>query len=213
MGINERRERERQSVRQKILDAARELFAEQGYEAVTMRRIASAIEYSATAIYGHFKDKDTLIRELCREDSASLAQAFRTIAAEPNPLARLRQIGLAYVEFGASHPNHYRLMFMSGRKLDATDLANMGHGNPEQDGYAFLVGTVAEAIAQQILRPALQDAHLLAQAFWSSCHGVVAIHLCKRGDPWVDWRPLLATAEMVIDTLIAGAAREDAGHA
>jgi len=62
MGIIERRERERKAVRKKILDAARELFVAEGYDAVTMRRIAETIEYSPTAIYFHFKDKETLIR-------------------------------------------------------------------------------------------------------------------------------------------------------
>ena len=59
MGINERRERERKEVRKKILEAARGLFVAEGYDAVTMRRIAETIEYSPTAIYVHFKDKET----------------------------------------------------------------------------------------------------------------------------------------------------------
>ena len=46
MGITERREREKREVRERILDAARELFARDGYEAVTMRKVADAIEYS-----------------------------------------------------------------------------------------------------------------------------------------------------------------------
>jgi AcrR family transcriptional regulator len=54
MGITERREREREEIRSKILDAARELFATEGYDRVTMRRIADAIEYSPTTIYNHF---------------------------------------------------------------------------------------------------------------------------------------------------------------
>src|ERR1700751_6037572 len=58
LGTTERRERERQELRSRILDAARELFAEQGYDAVTMRGIAERIEYSPTAIYFHFKDKE-----------------------------------------------------------------------------------------------------------------------------------------------------------
>jgi len=208
MGSSARRERERQQVRRKILDAARELFVAEGYDAVTMRRIAEAIEYSATAIYSHFKDKDTLIRELCREDSHSLAQAFHAIAAEPDPLARLRQIGMAYVEFGVSHPNHYRLMFMTPGRLEADDLPQMGHGNPEEDGYAFLVATVAEAMAQGLLRDGLDDPHRVAQAFWAGGHGVVALHLAKRGDPWVAWRPLQETVALVLDAMIEGFKRE-----
>ena len=56
MGIQERRERERQELRTKILDAARELFAERGYESVTMRELAKKIEYSPTVLYWHFAD-------------------------------------------------------------------------------------------------------------------------------------------------------------
>ncbi len=82
MGTVERREREKQELRTRILDAARELFAELGYEAVTMRKIAERIEYSPTAIYFHFKDKDALMRELCEMDFSTLAQQFRTIARD-----------------------------------------------------------------------------------------------------------------------------------
>ena len=57
MGVTERRERERQAVRQEILDAARALFIEEGYEKTSMRKIAEKIEYSPTTIYLYFKDK------------------------------------------------------------------------------------------------------------------------------------------------------------
>ena len=86
MGITERREREREEVRRKILDAARELFATEGYAAVTMRKIAEAIEYSPTAIYGHFEDKDDLVHALCHEDFARLLAVFdgQTATADPS---------------------------------------------------------------------------------------------------------------------------------
>ena len=68
MGVLERREREREEVRRKILTSARDLFATEGYDRITMRRIAEAIEYSATTIYNHFEDKDDLVHALCQED-------------------------------------------------------------------------------------------------------------------------------------------------
>ena len=74
MGITERREREKEEVRKKILDAARELFATEGYERVTMRKVAEAIEYSPTTIYHHFEDKDDLVRALCLADFAPAAR-------------------------------------------------------------------------------------------------------------------------------------------
>ena len=85
MGITERREREKEEIRHKILDAARELFAAEGYEKVTMRRIAEAIEYSPTAIYLHFKDKDDLVRALCDADFGRLLEAMQHRAGVGRP--------------------------------------------------------------------------------------------------------------------------------
>src|SRR5687768_11247739 len=113
MGITERRERERGEVRRKILDAARELFTADGYERVTMRRIAEAIEYSPTTIYNHFKDKDDLVDALCHEEFRQLLGAVDLAAPARDPVDWIRQIGAAYAAFGTANPNHYRFMFMT----------------------------------------------------------------------------------------------------
>src|SRR2546430_6761455 len=126
MGTQDRREREKAQVRDKIKAAARALFASEGYGAVSMRRIAEAIEYSPTAIYVHFADKDALMREICRDDFDRLSGAFAELANLADPVERIRGVGRAYVEFGTQYPNHYRLMFMTERPalaLDAADLA------------------------------------------------------------------------------------------
>ena len=210
MGIKERRERERQEVRGRILDAARDLFVRDGYEAVTMRKIAEAIEYSPTAIYLHFKDKDALVRELCLVDFDSLAKAFQRIAREPDPLERLKKSGLAYADFALEHPNHYRLMFMTPHPAPAKDDEAMARrkGNPEADAYAFLVGTVAEAIEKGLLRPELKDPHLVAQAAWAGVHGVVSLHVAKGADPWLDWTPLKKTVTLVVESFSRGISRK-----
>src|ERR1700747_187689 len=100
MGVKERRGREKSETRDKILDAARELFVAEGYEGVSMRKVAEKIEYSPTAIYVHFADKNELFHELCREDFARLQDAMRSPAMPTDPLERLRQIGRSYIEFG-----------------------------------------------------------------------------------------------------------------
>lgn len=210
MGISERREREREEVRRKILDAARELFARDGYEAVTMRKIAEAIEYSPTAIYLHFKDKESLVRELCLSDFDALAKAFQRIAREPDPLERLRKVGLAYADFALEHPNHYRLMFMTPHPevvKDETETAKR-KGNPEADAYAFLLATVSEAMEKGMLRTELKDPHLLAQAAWAGVHGVVSLHVAKAADEWIDWRPLKRTVALVVESFSRGISRE-----
>ena len=208
MGVTERRERERQEIRAKILEAARELFAEQGYEQVTMRRIAERIEYSPTAIYFHFKDKEALLRELCDEDFAALASQLVQIASERDPIERLRRIGKAYVRFALAHPNQYRFMFMTPKPpLDPADSA-IERGNPEQDAYAFLKATVSEAIQTNRLREGLSDPDLVSQMIWGATHGVVSLPIAKSNDPWVDWADTETTANEVIEAMIRGLARE-----
>src|SRR5256885_9102837 len=138
MGPKERRAREREETRGVILDAARELFIAEGYEAVTMRRIADRIEYSPTAIYFHFRDKEALLKELCETDFLALAGQLAKIAQVRDPIERLRKTGLAYIDFGLSNPNHYRLMFMTPHPPIAHDDETIHKGNPEEDAYAFL---------------------------------------------------------------------------
>ena len=73
-----------------ILDVARELFAAEGYEAVTMKRIADRLGITPTAIYFHFADKAALIQELTTADWSAFAQKFARAMDEPDPIARLR---------------------------------------------------------------------------------------------------------------------------
>src|SRR5688500_5144228 len=119
MGTIERRERERLEMRARIMDAARDLFAREGYEAVSMRRIAEAIEYSPTAIYVHFRDKQDLMFQICQADFVALAQGVAELQQVKDPIERIKRMGHAYIWFGVQHPNHYRLMFMTRIDLPA----------------------------------------------------------------------------------------------
>ncbi|MDB4993128.1 MAG: transcriptional regulator, TetR family [Myxococcaceae bacterium] len=204
MGSNERRERERLETRKKILDAARELFVTHGFDAVTMRKIAEKIEYTPTAIYFHFKDKETLVRELCVADFLDFGQKFAKAAAEPDVVERLKKSGHAYAEFATKYPNSYRLMFMSpARPTDGMgDVA--WKGNPAEDAYAFLKLTVTEAMEKGLVREELTDPELVAQIVWSGMHGVVSLQIAMSCDQWTAWRPLKERVKTMIDVLIRG---------
>ena len=204
MGPKERREREREEVRTRILDAARELFASEGVESVTMRRIADRIEYSPTAIYFHFKDKDALLAELCDCDFRAFSQNFIAIARIPDPVERLRLAGRAYVEFGLMHPSHYRLMFMTPKDPGLS----LTKGNPEEDAYAFLKGIVTELVAKRLLRKELSDVDLASQVIWSGVHGVVALEIAKCQDDWVEWQPFATRAEAMVEMILRGVLAE-----
>jgi AcrR family transcriptional regulator len=205
MGTLQRRERERGELKSLIMDAARKLFAAEGYEAVSMRRIAETIEYSATAIYVYFKDKDALIRELCREDFGRLATMFNKLAEISDPVERIRQLGHAYVRFAVKHPNHYRLMFMTPDKnveLDPADLQS--RGNPDEDGYAFLLHTVREAFDARRFLPELKSPELIAQTLWAVTHGVASLHIAKADDGWVEWKPLEQRTALAVEATLRG---------
>ncbi len=169
MGITERREREREEVRRKILDAARDLFATEGYANVTMRKIAEAIEYSPTAIYGHFEDKDDLVQALCHEDFARLLAVFDSQEILPDPLDRIRMLGHGYALFARQNPNHYRFMFMTPAKFEHPHELS----DPGQQSFQRLLAAVEDAKSRGLLRPV--DPMVVSQVLWASLHGAVSL--------------------------------------
>lgn len=208
MGVKERREREKSDTREKILDAARELFVTEGFEGVSMRKVAEKIEYSPTAIYVHFADKNELFRELCHQDFARLAEVFQTTMLVTDPIERLRTIGATYVQFGTHFPNHYKFMFMTPHPQQEFDEVDREiRGNPEQDAYAFLKSAVQQAVDANCFREDVTDAELVSQTLWASVHGVISLEIAKGRDAWVDWRPLRERAELMLDLTLRGLVR------
>ncbi len=209
MGVKERREREKSETRDKILDAARELFISEGYDGVSMRRVAEKIEYSPTAIYVHFADKNELFHELCQRDYSRLAEVFQSSAMSIDPVERLKQIGRTYIDFGVHYPNHYRFMFMTPHPaMEPNEEECEKKGNPELDAYAFLKWAVQQAIDAGRLREELVDAELVSQTVWAAVHGVISLNIAKCKDAWVNWRPVQDRAETMLDAIMRGLARE-----
>ena len=213
MGTKERRDREREEVRTKILDAARDLFARQGYDAVSMRKIAEAIEYSPTAIYVHFKDKAELMRELCLVDFGRMAEGNRLVFELADPIARIRELGYHYIRFAASHPNHFRLMFMTKPapevEMSEQEAKDAGQGDPNQDGYALLKLCVEQAMSQGRLRPELGDADVVTQLLWAGVHGVASLHIVRpEHERWCKWSGAERLSREMIDLLFRGILKE-----
>jgi AcrR family transcriptional regulator len=213
MGSQERRTRERVETRQRILEAAREMFVQLGYEATTMRAIAERIEYTATAIYHHFRNKEELLMELAAIDFRALAAAFQQIGRIEDPIERLRRIAAAYVDFALEHPMQYQLMFMTPHPV--MDVKGITRGDPSQDAYAFVRDACAAVIGTGRLRPEFRDPEELAQMCWSSLHGLLALHIVKHnpkqnGDDWIEWRDARKTAARMSEALMRGLLRNPA---
>jgi AcrR family transcriptional regulator len=115
MGIRERQERDREAVRRAILDAARELFVREGYQHVSIRKIAERIEYSPAAIYSYFPSKDDLFFALAEEGFRLLGDPehwpFDRLKTAP-PLERIRAMFWRLYQFSSEHPQYFALMFV-----------------------------------------------------------------------------------------------------
>jgi AcrR family transcriptional regulator len=205
MGFKERRVREKNEVRTKIMNAARELFVKEGFDSVSMRKIAEAVEYSPTIIYAYFQDKESLLREICNEDFGAMSAAFAHVGQIPDPIERIRQLGAVYAKFGLENPNHYRLMFMTAcHNLEPLPEDLEDRGNPDQDGYAFLKSCVEEGLRAGRFRPELTDAELISQTFWAAVHGVVSLQIAKCNDRWIRWAPLEQRVHLIIEAGLRG---------
>ena len=207
MNPKERRAKEKAELRARILDTARSLFLREGYDAVTMREIARKIGYTVTVIYYHFPDKAALLRELCETDFQELSQRFQRLGKIADPIERLRKIAQAYVSFGLENPQHYRLMFMTARPEPLRK--QQEKSDPDQQAYAFLLSVVKEAMAAGSFRADIQDPEIVAQGFWASQHGLIALHLNRTDGDWFDWRPARKTAELLGDAVLRGLARNN----
>jgi len=187
-----------------ILDAARELFITRGMDAVTMREIGRRVGLSATAIYSHFKDKQTLMRELCNSDYLIFTNELKKIDHRIVPMERLRLMGLGYVQFAAEHPNHYQLMFMTPQLKKDPYNSIIPTITTEHDAYGYLKSTVEEAWAFGHFRDELDDPDLIAQTLWAGLHGICAFEIVKKNVPSKDWRSPKDRSNLMHNALMSG---------
>lgn len=179
MGITERKQREKTERRQAILDAAQRLFLEQGFEKVSMRNIAEAIEYSPATIYLYFKDKNELLFALQSQAFGQLAQAFESVFTVEHPAERLAAVGHKYLAFAFEHPELFELMFVMTGPMEA--VAARGEEHPWASGRAAfnrVVQVMQYGMDAGVFR--CPDAETAALMAWSQVHGLATLFLHHR---------------------------------
>lgn len=202
-------ESQRQELRTLIIDVARELFVAKGVEAVTMREIAKRINYSATSIYHHFEDKEALLRAICNTDFLALASTLKSIFHIADHVERLLALGKGYAQFALSQPNHYRLMFMTGRVPCDPEKSSLQQNSAEQDAYYQLKSVVSQAYAAGCFRDDLIDPELIAQTVWAGMHGVCSLQISMAEDKWINWRDISARLQLMQEVMMRGLLREN----
>jgi len=201
MGTKQRREREKEALRQDILDAARELFVKEGYENVSMRRVAERIEYSPTTIYLYFEDKASLLYAICNETFARLAKRMDGITREEgdDPIERLRKGCRAYVDFGLKNPNHYKLTFINHPQHPRDEKHHPREESMGMKAYGNLRSGVEACIKAGRFRET--DVEAVTQMMWAGGHGITSLFISMPDFPWVKKTDLI---DLMIDTLING---------
>jgi AcrR family transcriptional regulator len=191
MGVQERREREKKGIREEILAAARALFVQEGYENVSIRKIAERIEYSPGTIYLYFQDKADILAQISEETFSRLEQKLVAINRDTavEPLERVR-LGLrAYIRFGLEHPNRYVLTFVRGSMQCPAGGRCFGE-LMRGVGIAMEAGQMIDA-----------DVVEVSQALWAGSHGVTALLITCPEFPFVEQGRLM---DRMVDILIEG---------
>ena len=179
MGINERKERERDAVKDLILSAAREIFLAEGYENTSIRKIATKIEYSPGIIYNHFKDKNDLL--LALHDKAfecKIEALFLSVQNMPDPLERLKATGRGYIQYGIDNPQDYELMFILSCTMEALAVKEEFW----QDGAMatnMLKQNIVECMDAGYFRKDINPDEI-SLILWSQVHGLVSLHNKER---------------------------------
>ena len=198
MGVKERRTREKEQLRQQILSAARELFVTEGYEHVSMRKIAAKIEYSPTTIYLYFKDKAELLDSVCKETLLNLLNTLERLNRDKSaPLETLRKSGRAYVAFGLKHPQEYKLTFVVRPQFQQG--LGLEEGSVGEKVFNYLRAMVSECIRQKVFRQV--DVEITGQVLWAAVHGVTLLLIDFPDFPWSEKDTLI---DMVLQTTIEG---------
>jgi AcrR family transcriptional regulator len=167
MSVQERKERERAERERLIVATARELAEQQGWDAVTTRRLAERIEYSQPVLYSHFRGKREIIGAVALEGAAELAAAVRAAtSAADGPRERVAALARAYLDFAARNPVVYDALF----QLDG-GLAFADEDTPEplKDAFAALLESLGE-VAGDGVHPGL-----FTEVFWASLHGLATL--------------------------------------
>ncbi|GAB3329203.1 TetR/AcrR family transcriptional regulator [Larkinella ripae] len=177
MGIVERKEREKEEMRKLILEAAQKLFLENGFEKVSIRNIADAIEYSPATIYLYYKDKKDLLYALHQIGFQKMVDEFQGALALEMPFDRLVDMGRRYFQFAFDNPELFDLMFIMTAPMDALackdDIWDEGKA-----AFNLLVFCVQECIDTGVFKT--RDAEVAAMMIWSAVHGYTALFLRKR---------------------------------
>jgi len=176
MNVKQRKEKEKEKMRKKIISVAIELFIEDGYEHVSMRKIAAKIHYSPTTIYLYFKNKKDVFYHIHEYLFEDLYNRLKPAELIDTPIERIRYIYHTYIGFAIENPESYRLMM-----LIETPSEDIGNENQWNFGMKCL-HIIENGIVRlhQLGQDQTDRLHLLTFSMLSYLHGISSLAIQKR---------------------------------
>lgn len=174
MGSKERIQRQKEETRSNILEAALEIVKEDGWQALSMRKIADKIEYTAPIIYEYFENKEGILLELTRQGNQLLLNDFhKAKAAQESPEKQLIAMWTAYWDFAFSNTQLYQLMFGVDMNCCVTNQFPEGEAARK-----LLIDAITEVMDSDA-----PDKEMVCKkyyTFWSVIHGLISINLVRK---------------------------------
>jgi AcrR family transcriptional regulator len=171
-------------LRRRILDTARHLLVQEGYQNLSMRKIAREIDYSATSIYLYFDNKDALLHALIHEGMMKLRDRLQDTARmhDHDPVHRLEALCGTFIEFGLENPEYYEIMFqLRPERMERYPAEKYRQARENLEFFATALSQGVDAGVFQV-----DDPHVSTSTIWASLHGTVSLLLAERVDVRID---------------------------
>ena len=201
MGIAERKEKQKLEIKKMILNASIRLFIEEGFDNVTIRKIADIIQYSPTTIYLYFKDKNEILYNLHEIGFQKMGEMNRVLADIKNPITRLYKMGENYIEFGLSSPEYYDIMFISRAPMQVLESMENCDWKYGEAALHTLMATVEECMDKGYIQKG--NVQAVSMAIWGMVHGLVSLQIRSRFDKIDDGKNIRSLMHQSLNWLLS----------
>jgi AcrR family transcriptional regulator len=166
LSVQKRREKQKAELRSELVDAARKLVQEEGYEGLTIRKLAKRVGYAPMSVYSYFADKQDILFALAQDAFETLARRIESHPAD-DPIEALQAVLIEYAAFGLENPNEYRTVFMTEKQKPPN--FEMEEDNPAMK---VLIDRVEACVAAGKLKG---DPRAIATMLWAVGHGAISL--------------------------------------
>ena len=188
MGIAERKSRERAGREERIVAAARAVAENEGWDAVTIRRLAKEIEYSQPILYSHFANRDAIVAAVAVEGFKELATVLQEAAGGANGRREaLMDVAMAYFAFALSRPALYQAMFILPTQLQFAEAETRSELRAGFDAIAAAVS------------PFCADVEIVTETFWAALHGLAELERSGRIRPGMRDKRIALVVQAIVD--------------